>query len=374
MEDNIKVTAHCFGCGAELQNEEPSKTGYIPAQKLLNNEPLLCQRCFRLQHYGIVPHGVSMTSDYISIIKKAVNKKCLIIYVVDLFAFECSLIHEVNELIKDSKVLIVANKRDVLPKSIDDQKLIDFVSKRLAAEGVNPVKIIISSAMKNYNLDDIIKVAMDERDDKDVYVIGAASVGKSSIINCLLKSYSNKTKHFISTSPFPGTTLDVIEVPIDNKSFFYDTPGLLLEDSIFAHIENNVMRYVVPRSEIKTRTFQINDHQSLIIGGLARLDFLKGTKTGFTFYISNDVDIHRTRLDRSDAIMESMMNTRKIRPTSALLKGLEDFTTHEFDLPKERYIDITISGYCWIKIKGMGQKIRIVAPRGVLTAIRDCKI
>ena len=47
----------CYGCGAILQTDDQKKVGYIPQIKD-NGKPLLCQRCFRLQHY----HKLEKTS------------------------------------------------------------------------------------------------------------------------------------------------------------------------------------------------------------------------------------------------------------------------------------------------------------------------
>lgn len=70
----------CVGCGAKIQTEEPKRIGYVPPDKLhgpaidipasLDNEALRailaykpstspeanvkCQRCWKLEHYGIV--------------------------------------------------------------------------------------------------------------------------------------------------------------------------------------------------------------------------------------------------------------------------------------------------------------------------------
>ena len=37
----------CIGCGAILQNMDPTMDGYTP-----NLDNKLCQRCFKIQHYG----------------------------------------------------------------------------------------------------------------------------------------------------------------------------------------------------------------------------------------------------------------------------------------------------------------------------------
>lgn len=53
-----------------------------------------------------------------------------------------------------------------------------------------------------------------------------ANVGKSSLVNALIKSkYPNEETNIIS-SPYSGTTLDEIKVEVDGITFI-DTPGIV---------------------------------------------------------------------------------------------------------------------------------------------------
>ncbi len=373
MENDNMMKLHCYGCGAELQNTAPDQTGYIPKADMHSGDLLLCQRCYRLQHYGVQREVATYNGEFKKILAHAKKSKSLIVYVIDLFAFSSSIVSEIHELIKDNKVLIIANKRDVLPREINDEKLKQHVKARLLETGLDVKDIIIASAHKNYNIDEFMQYIDDFKDGRDVYVVGASSVGKSSIINSFLKVYKNETKNVITTSPYPGTTLDVIKIPLNNKSYIYDTPGIIVDKSIYSHIENKILKYIAPRREIKPRTFQINDNQSIFIGGLARLDFLKGHRSGVTFYISNEIDLHRTKLERADQIFDSVIANHKIKPTSLMITGVESLEAHTVDLPYQD-VDIIISGLCTIKINGKGQKFRIMAPRGVEVMVAESKI
>ena len=111
-------------------------------------------------------------------------------------------------------VILVANKRDILPRSVDDEKLKAYVLKRAEDVNINVVDIGVTSASKNYNIDSFMHALMSLRNNGNVYFVGSASAGKSSLINTLLKNYSNETSNFITTSPYPGTTINVIEIPI----------------------------------------------------------------------------------------------------------------------------------------------------------------
>ena len=81
-----------------------------------------------------------------------------------------------------------------------------------AKEGLKPVDVIITSGKKNLNLDTIYDAIDTYRKGRDVYVVGMTNVGKSTFINALLKHYAGVTDNLITTSEFPGTTLDLIEI------------------------------------------------------------------------------------------------------------------------------------------------------------------
>lgn len=369
---NDFIQLYCFGCGIPLQNSNPNSPGYV-SKFFEQNSHFLCQRCFRLQHYGINNEEPVFCGDYRKIIDQARREKALIIYVVDLFAFESSLISSILDEIKDLRVVIIASKRDIIPQSIKDEKLKAFIRRRLHEYDINPLDIITSSAFKNYNIDEIIERYNSLRKGKNVYVFGASSVGKSSLINSFLKNYSNKTNQVISTSPYPGTTLNVISVPIGNGNYIYDTPGILLENSIFSHIDQKLIKYIMPRREIKPRAYQLQGCQSLIIHNFVKIDFCDDIKNNLILYLSNDINITRSKLENSEKTFNNMIKNKQFRLLDRNIKELQDLSKHEIQLPNGD-CDIVISGLLWIKIKGKGQKINIYAPNGVAINIRECKI
>ena len=42
----------CAGCGIELQFEDKNREGYVPEEKFMTEENLLCQRCYKIKNYG----------------------------------------------------------------------------------------------------------------------------------------------------------------------------------------------------------------------------------------------------------------------------------------------------------------------------------
>lgn len=369
---NEFLKLYCFGCGLPLQNEDAHKPGYVP-KYLERDSHFLCQRCFRLQHYGENAEGIVCTADYKTIIQNAKKEGALIVYVVDLFAFESSLIDFILKQIKEMNIIIIASKRDIIPQSIKDEKLIKFIRDKLALFDINPIDVIVSSAIKNYNIEEIMHKLNSYRKNKSIYVFGASSVGKSSLINSFLKLYNNDTFKFITTSPYPGTTLDVINVPLDDTTYIYDTPGVLLNTSIFAHVDNKLIKYILPRKEIKPRVYQIQNNQSLLVENIAKIDIICKDKMNLTVFLSNDLKIVRSKYENSNRVFANMIKNKQIHLCDRNIQSVDDLCRHDLQLP-ENDCDVVISGLLWIKLKGKGESITVYAPKGVLINIRDCKI
>lgn len=55
------------------------------------------------------------------------------------------------------------------------------------------------------------------RESRDVYVVGVTNVGKSTLINQIIQQTVG-VQDVITTSQFPGTTLDKIEIPLDDST------------------------------------------------------------------------------------------------------------------------------------------------------------
>ena len=372
----LKRIRRCYGCGVILQTSEPNLPGYVPEEQLTKHEVVLCQRCFRMQHYGKDEHtgDPAANEEFFKILEAAQKENALIVYVFDLFTFESSFVTAFNEKIKGLTTIVVANKRDLLPREVNDQKIHDYVAKRCQEAGMVVSDIVITSSIKNYNMDELKEKIQSRREGRNVYFIGAASSGKSSIINNFIKNYSNTTSMLITTSPFPGTTLRVIEIPLDESSFLFDTPGISVDNSLLFKVEKEVLKVITPMKEVKPRTFQLNPGQSLILGGLARFDFVQGKHTGFSVYLANPVDINRAKLERADRTMDSQIRTKTIRPVSKIVRDVTDLEAFEITITETNRVDVGVTGLGWITFKGSGQVLRVMVPKGVKVYVKPAKI
>lgn len=365
----------CYGCGNVLQSTDESKAGYVPSKVLETRESILCQRCFKLQHYNTNSEIQLVNEEFVSILKNVGKHDALIVYVIDIFAFESSLIENLSTYINNKQVLILANKRDLIPSSVNDEKLTNWIKHRLKDLGItNVIDVIISSGYTNYHTDLILDKFDALRNKKDVYIIGNSNVGKSTFINSLLKNYSNNTQNFITTSYFPGTTLNVINIPIDKNSYIYDTPGIITKNSMYYAVEPKILKYILPRKEIKPITFQLKTKQTLLLGGLANFSFIDGKDTNFTTYFSNFVNIVRCKHDKKDSTFNSFIKGKNIHPTSANITSNESLKKVKFDIDQTGKIDVVISGYGWISFEANKQTIELEVPTCCNVEIREAMI
>ena len=374
MEDILDNKIYCIGCGAEIQSENPNKQGYLPksvVKKSIEENNLVCKRCFRLKNYNEVSDVELGAEDFYKLIKTLSKKDGLIVKVVDIFDFSGSWIEDVIDIIGNNKdIVLVANKLDLLPKSVKQNKIKQWLFKMLKAKGIKVKDILLISAIKNHGIEEAAARIDELRNGKDVYIIGATNVGKSTFINKLIE-LTTGDKNVITTSHFPGTTLGMIEIPLDRATNIYDTPGIILDYDIAHYLDAESLKLVMPKKEIKARVFQLNAEQSLFFGGMARVDFVKGERQSFTLYASNLVDIHRTKLSNADALFEKHLGTLLKPPFEDNISIFKNQVKKSFKIDDKK-IDIVISGLGWITVNSdSGCEIDIYVPEEIEVFVRE---
>lgn len=355
----------CYGCGAIIQSDDPKKPGYLPEKALKNKKQVLCQRCFKLMHYHTKMESHLSQDDFLKVISTIGEKDALVVYILDLFDFNASQIPGLMRHIGYNDVLVLANKRDLLPASLKEHRLMMWVRRQLKAEGLKPIDVIITSGKKNLNFDEIYQKIDMYRHGRDVYVVGTTNVGKSTFINGLLKHYAN-VDHTITTSEFPGTTLDLIKIPFDDASSLYDTPGIMNSHQMTSRVSDEELKLIIPQSEVKPMTYQLSAKQSLYIEGLARMDYLEGEKGSFTCFFSKRLTIQRTKLENADGLYNRHKTLKLCLPEIATIDQMKAYEFH-FDGKK---MDLVIAGLGFISIKTKGTVV-IRVPAGIDVIMRE---
>jgi len=278
----------CVGCGVILQSDFPLKEGYIEPEMLKKDD--LCRRCFRLKFYGDFIYINKSNQDYEKIMEQISQTGDLVIYLIDAFSISNELIN-VDKLLKNPFLLVI-NKRDLLPKSVKDYKIIEYLKNY----NLDIVDSLIISAEKNYNIDRLYKMINKYKKSSRVYIIGNTNAGKSTLINKMLKDYAN-SKSFLTTSLLPTTTLDIMEIKLNNNLTIIDTPGFIEDGNIANYLDYATLTKVTPKKEIKPRVYQLNKDRSLLVKDILQLDYIDGEVNSFVFYLSNELEIINKKIN-----------------------------------------------------------------------------
>ncbi|MEF3306095.1 ribosome biogenesis GTPase YqeH [Paenibacillus sp. GYB003] len=365
--DNLQK---CAGCGVPIQTDAPDKLGYAPTAAL-QKETVTCQRCFRIKHYNEMSTVTPNQDDFLKILSSIGAKKALVVHIVDLFDFEGSLIAGLHRFVGQNPVVLVVNKIDLLPKAINVNRILNWVQKQAKENGIRTSEIVLCSAKKNIGFERVVETIARYRGDQDVYVVGATNVGKSTLINRLIHDYSDLEAE-LTTSPFPGTTLDLVHIPLDDGRHIVDTPGIVYSHRLTELIDKRDLKTVLPDKPIKPSVFQLNERQSLFFGALARFDFVQGERQSFTCYVSNALTIHRTKLEKADELYAAHKGEMLAPPEADRLDALPPLVKHAFRIPKGRVGEVLVSGLGWIAVNSdAGAQIVVHAPKGVKVALRD---
>lgn len=287
----------CQGCGSVLQCENPNLDGY---SKKIDN--VLCERCFRIKNYNDYKKVIKTNNDFMPIINNISTTGDLVVLLVDLFSIPKSLDSIINNLNND--ILLVLTKRDILPLSIYDERLIEYfngLSNRI-------VDTVICSSKKNLNIDEVMDKIYEYKHSNDVYVVGYTNAGKSTMINKILYNYTEK-EPMITTSLLPSTTIDAITIEINESLTLIDTPGLLEEGNILELVDANLLKKIVPRKELKPITYQLKDKQSIIVDSILKID--NEDVNNITLFFSNELEIERS-FKKRDLVSNLEMHTLNV--------------------------------------------------------------
>ena len=134
-------------------------------------------------------------------------------------------------------------------------------------------------------------------------------------------------------SPLPSTTLNMVNIEINDHLNLIDTPGLVDKGSILNHVSPEMVKKISAKKEIKPRTYQLRKNQSIIIEDLIRIDYVEGEKNSFTVFVSNDLKVRR---------LLNLFNNNELKDKNKITYNMK------YDE------DLAISGLGFIKIVNKG--------------------
>lgn len=280
----------CKGCGAFLQDSNDKFEGYTTN---INND--LCERCFRIKNYNEYKLVEKNNIEFTDILKDINKTNDLVVLLVDLFNIPINL-KEITEYLNND-ILLVLTKKDIFSYKIPDEKFLSY------NYGINYIDSLVVSSNKNYNFDLLYEKINKYKKSNKVYIVGYTNSGKSTLINKFVHNYSKNNVN-ITTSNLPSTTLNTLEIVIDDDLTLVDTPGIL--DN--SNIDVNLLKKVIPKKEIKPITYQIHSKQYIYIEDIIKIESIDNN---LTLYFSNDLKIERKYKDNKKLLNEKIVRVKK---------------------------------------------------------------
>ena len=369
----------CYHCGAILQCDNPSEKGYIIPESLNRATPIqiiYCDKCFEtMKAFNNSELDQQVDQEVLKILDDAVATDAYIVWVVDLFSFNGTLNKEIASKVKKLKVTVLGTKRDLFPQNIKDESLIAYLSERFAEYGIKTSSIRLVGNSNKIDSKEYIDAINNVRKGHDVYMIGNNSSGKTSIINKALKGFENKTTRQIKTVKYPGTHLDVLEIPFTRSSFFYELPGISQTTSAVGKLEKDVVKQIVPKKTVKVVQRSMVPGDALMVGSIASFEIIKGKANNYRFYSAEGVETKKVSSKKLDETINENNVRRFLRPVSERLVSFLDYDLFEYAMENDKkWHDIAIEGLGWLSFIAQGQIIRVRLPKGVAVKESQAKI
>ncbi|KAL5718376.1 nitric-oxide synthase (NADPH) [Ranunculus cassubicifolius] len=381
----------CYGCGAPLQIIQVDAPGYVhpPTYELKKKhkqlKTVLCRRCKLLSHGHMITAvggngGYSGGKQFVTAdelrqkLAHLRDEKVLIVKLVDIVDFNGSFLARIRDLAGSNPIILVVTKVDLLPKGTNFNCVGDWVVEATTKKKLNVISVHLTSSKSLVGIAGVASEIQNEKKGRDVYILGAANVGKSAFINALLKMMSQKDlvaaaarKYKPIQSAVPGTTLGPIAIDAfigDGK--LYDTPGVHLHHRQAAVIHSEDLPSLAPQSRLKGRTFPVASDDlngfSIFWGGLVRVDVLKVLpSTRLTFHGPKALQIHVVPTAEADAFYQKEVGVLLTPPSSK--HRADDWAGLEIsrDLriksenPRRPACDIAVSGLGWITVNSVDE-------------------
>lgn len=440
-EEGVEVGGAVVGGVTESSAEGSSEGPAVAAVATEAERPrvLICQRCYRLNHYGSIDPMLRVASPrrdrimplspssgksskpalakpgkarkslltpsiFRENLERLRNTNAVLIYLVDVFDFHGTFLTSLRDMIgTKNPILLAVNKVDLLPVDYKPERVQSWVQHECSAlglEGIVGVHLISSTKGTGVKtlLADTLNLARRRR--ADIYVVGAANVGKSSFINHIMdvkqrerrrgsRDHGQRPKNkpragsrpqstgALTTSVIPGTTLDVIRIPLGGNVSLYDTPGIIMPHQLTNMLDAKELRAVLPSKHVERVTFRLGEGKALFLGGLARIEVVSGKPFFFTAFVSSGVKVHPGRADDAESFMARHSGEMLTPPFSPEGFGsLGEWTSKSFtaegDSWKRACVDIVFSGLGWVAVTGPGSvRIKVCVPKGVGVFTRE---
>ncbi|MBQ7790462.1 MAG: 50S ribosome-binding GTPase [Bacilli bacterium] len=301
----------CNGCGSVLQTEKIGEEGFVKASVYDKSE--YCERCFKIIHYGeysVLDKKID-TEGIINNINS--DKNSSVAFLVDSLNINDKIKKYIKKF-KNNKYILIT-KRDVLPKSLKEKKIISYVKENI----YDTENIMCVSSYKNYNIDAFLE-KINKDNVKRLYIVGFTNSGKSTFINHILTS--NLKNPVITTSAIPNTTASFITIKLNKNLTIVDTPGFIDDDAIYNFVEYNKTLKFYPKKEIRVKTFQVRPAYAIVVNDILRIENVGNKFNSFSFYMSDNLRYEKVKSKNEKLTILPNKIIEVTEPTDILINGL----------------------------------------------------
>lgn len=301
----------CNGCGSVLQTEKIGEEGFVKASVYDKSE--YCERCFKIIHYGeysVLDKKID-TEGIINNINS--DKNSSVAFLVDSLNINDKIKKYIKKF-KNNKYILIT-KRDVLPKSLKEKKIISYVKENI----YDTENIMCVSSYKNYNIDAFLE-KINKDNVKRLYIVGFTNSGKSTFINHILTS--NLKNPVITTSAIPNTTASFITIKLNKNLTIVDTPGFIDDDAIYNFVEYNKTLKFYPKKEIRVKTFQVRPAYAIVVNDILRIENVGNKFNSFSFYMSGNLRYEKVKSKNEKLTILPNKIIEVTEPTDILINGL----------------------------------------------------
>ncbi|GAB6189425.1 ribosome biogenesis GTPase YqeH [Marinitoga arctica] len=359
----------CQGCGIEIQTRDSESIGFLPEhiyEKFLwHEDEALCQRCFKLKHYGeLLP--VTINNNFYKQLEDIIHQFDTVLWVLDIIDFEGTYDKDILNLIKDKNVFLLINKVDLLPKTLPFVELKDWVYNRVKSDiNLKKDNIRLISAKKNFGIKRMIKILREKKINKAI-VVGTTNVGKSSLLN-------NITNIKITTSSYPGTTLGIVRRKIPGLDIeLYDTPGIETKKRFTDFFDIYTQVEMIPKRTISRKTFKPDIGKVIFISSLFRFKILSLAKDNlkpiFLIFAPENISFHQTREERVEELLNNHIGDVIYPPYEKNYPLEIEFEKEIISIEENE--ELAIPGLGWISIRRGPLNIEVTKPKGIELIVR----
>lgn len=344
---------------------------------------LICQRCFHLTFHKKVTDNDEMNRNaaqeaWLKVRDEIMTAKNppLIVKVCDVLDFPGSVNLPFLQAVSErSPVILAVNKMDIIPVHANRERIAAYMGTIMDSRIMKNVHVKLMSALEQDGIDDLVNHIVSIRaPTQDIYVVGNTNVGKSTLLNSLIKTMKGPEKKLATASLVPGTTIDAIRIPLNKLTrirdfvmdakqhilaekqkkfleqikkrndvdlskvpaaflptkssivsktlagYLVDTPGIKDPQSLTHHLTNIELKTAVPNARLKAEHCYLTPDRSIWVGGLGRLDYVEGDVHVIASVFRNTkVPLHFSSIANSEALWEKHAGGKSVNWEEKLL-------------------------------------------------------